>query len=118
MGKIKLKNIRIYANHGCLNEEALIGSDYIVHLEVKADLLKAAHTDALEDTVDYVQLQSIVRREMAIRAKLLEHVAKRIVDAVLKEVTLVTQVKVSVSKKNPPIGGDVSQVQVVIKGKR
>ena len=32
MAKIKLKNIKIYAYHGCLIEERKIGSDYLVNL--------------------------------------------------------------------------------------
>ena len=118
MGKIKLKNIRVYAYHGCLVEESRIGSDYIVNLEVKANLSKPAKSDALSETVDYVHLQSIVMKEMAIRSKLLEHVADRIIDSIMKEVEMVENVKVSVSKKNPPIGGDVSEVRVTMKRKR
>lgn len=118
LGKIKLKNIRVYAYHGCLVEESQIGSDYIVDLEVKTDLSKAAESDLLTDTVDYVHLQSIVTREMAERSKLLEHVAQRIIDSVLKEIKTVTKIRVSVAKKNPPIGGDVSEVRVILKGKR
>ena len=114
MGTIRLKNIKIYAFHGCLIEEGQIGSDYIVNLSVKADLKKASNTDALSDTVDYVLLQQIVREEMAMRAKLLEHVAKRIMEAVLQKVEMVTEVKVTVAKKNPPIGGDVAEVSVTM----
>ncbi len=114
MGTIRLKNIKIYAFHGCLIEEGQIGSDYIVNLSVKADLKKASNTDALSDTVDYVLLQQIVREEMAMRAKLLEHVAKRIMEAVLLKVEMVTEVKVTVAKKNPPIGGDVAEVSVTM----
>ena len=32
MGVIILENIKIYSNHGCLDEEARIGSDYLVDL--------------------------------------------------------------------------------------
>lgn len=118
MGKIKLKNIRVYAYHGCLVEESHIGSDYIVNLEVKTDLSKPSKSDALSDTVNYVHLQRIVLKEMAIRSKLLEHVADRIINSIMKEVEMVQKVKVSVSKKNPPIGGDVSEVRVTMKRKR
>ncbi len=118
MGKIKLKNIRVYAYHGCLVEESQIGSDYIVNLEVEANLSKPSKTDALSDTVDYVHLQKIVVNEMAVRSKLLEHVAERIIDSILDEVKMVDKVKVSVSKRNPPIGGDVAEVSVTIKRKR
>ncbi len=118
MSTIRLKNIKIYAFHGCLIEEGQIGSDYLVNLCVKADLHKAAETDSLKDTVDYVLLQKIVAQEMAIRSKLLEHVAKRIIDAILIEAPMVKKVWVSVSKVNPPIGGDVEQVTVTLKKSR
>ncbi|WP_347373609.1 dihydroneopterin aldolase [Aequorivita sp. Q41] len=118
MGTIQLKNIKIYAFHGCLVEEGQIGSDYLVNLAVKADLKKASTTDELEDTVDYVLLQKIVQEEMAIRAKLLEHVARRIINSILEKVEAVTTVKVSVAKINPPIGGDVAEVRVTMQQKR
>ncbi|MGY8911315.1 MAG: dihydroneopterin aldolase, partial [Flavobacteriales bacterium] len=38
MGIIKVKNIKLYAFHGCLDEEAKIGSEYRVDVKVKADL--------------------------------------------------------------------------------
>jgi dihydroneopterin aldolase len=50
---------------------------------------------------------------MAIRAKLLEVVAQRIVTRVLAEQEKVVKVKVSVSKLSPPIQGDVERVSVV-----
>lgn len=118
MSTIRLKNIKIYAFHGCLVEEGKIGSDYLVNLLVKADLKKAAKTDELKDTVDYVHLQKIVRDQMKVRSKLLEHVGQRIIDAVFSEIPLVTLVKVTVAKVNPPIGGDVAEVSVTMKSER
>ena len=83
MGTIKLQNIRTFSFHGCLEEEARIGSDYRVDLEIKTDLRKSSMSDDLKDTVDYVLLNKIVVEEMAIRSKLLEHVAQRIVTRIL-----------------------------------
>jgi dihydroneopterin aldolase len=85
---------------------------------VKADLKNASKTDELADTVDYVMLQKIVREEMAMRAKLLEHVAKRIIDSILLKIEMVDEVKVTVAKRNPPIGGDVAEVSVTLQQKR
>jgi dihydroneopterin aldolase len=118
MGTIKVENIRTYSYHGCLEEEAKIGSDYRVDISVKADLKKSSSSDQLSDTVDYVHLNLIAKQEMAIRSELLEHVAKRIIDRVLVEIPMVQKVKVAVSKINPPIGGDVEQVTVVLSEKR
>ncbi|QYJ69472.1 dihydroneopterin aldolase [Flavobacterium litorale] len=114
MGIIRLQDIRTFSYHGCLVEEAKIGSDYLVNLEVKTDLRKARHTDDLNDTVDYVHLNSIVVEEMAIRAQLLEHVAERIIKRIFEELAAVSRIKIAVSKVNPPIGGDVAAVTVQI----
>ena len=115
MGKIKLNNIRIHANHGCLHEEAIIGSDYRVDLEVQADLSRPSVSDKLSETVDYVHLNNIVKEEMAQKSYLLEHVARRILDRIFDELTTVSNAEVTVSKINPPLGGDVESVSVVLK---
>ena len=118
MGLIQVNNIRLFTNHGCLDEEAKIGSEYKVDLIVKADLEKSAKTDLLEDTVDYVHLNNIVKEEMAIRSKLLEHVAKRILKRIFSELPLVENAEVKVSKINPPIGGNVEEVVIILKENR
>lgn len=112
MGTIKLQNIRTFSFHGCLDEEAKIGSDYRVDLEIKTDLRKSSVTDELKDTVDYVHLNKIVIEEMDIRSKLLEHVAHRIITRIFKEIPSVSRIVLNVSKLNPPIGGDVEAVTI------
>jgi dihydroneopterin aldolase len=112
MGKIYLKNIRLYAFHGCMDEEEKIGSDYIVNVVVKTNLDKSSKSDQLKDTVDYVALHAIVKEEMQQRAKLLEHVADRILNRIIEEHPSVKKAKVKVSKRNPPIGGNVEEVAV------
>lgn len=118
MGTIRLKNVRIYAHHGCLDEEEIVGSDYLVQLEVTANLAPSSKSDNLQDTVDYVALNQIIKEEMAIRAKLLETVAARINKRVLDELPMVASVTVDVAKMNPPIGGDVQLVEVSLNSNR
>lgn len=115
MGTITVDNIRVYAYHGCLTEETTIGSDYLVNVKVDADLSKAAGSDQLTDTVDYVHINRIVKEEMAIASKLLEHVVKRISDRIFSEIDLAQKIEVSVAKINPPIAGDVEKVTVHLK---
>ena len=118
MGTIKVENIRVFANHGCLKEETTIGSDYRVDLVVKANLKTSAKTDNLSDTVDYVFLNKVVREEMIKPSKLLETVAKRVLDRIFKEDKTVTKATIYVSKLNPPIGGDVEMVTIKMSEKR
>lgn len=81
-------------------------------LKIKADLSKSAISDRLAETVDYVHLNHIVKEEMGIRSKLLEHAAERILVRILDELPLVDKVIVDVSKINPPIGGNVEMVTI------
>lgn len=118
MGIIKVENIRVYAFHGCLKEETKIGSDYRVDLEVKANLKASAISDKLIDTVDYVLLNRIIKEEMKVPSKLLETVAKRILNRIFKEDALVKKATVSVSKLNPPIGGDAEMVTIKMTERR
>jgi dihydroneopterin aldolase len=83
-----------------------------VNLKVKTDLSASSKSDNLADTVDYVNLHSIVKEEMDQRAKLLETVADRIINRVLKEHPDVIKASVKVAKKNPPIGGNIEEVAV------
>ncbi|WP_203256613.1 dihydroneopterin aldolase [Hyunsoonleella ulvae] len=118
MGIIKVENIRVFSYHGCLKEETKIGSDYRVDVKVKADLQKSAKTDNLDDTVDYVFLNKVIKEEMSIPSKLLETVAKRILDKIFKNDALVQKATVCISKLNPPIGGDVESVTIKMTDKR
>ena len=118
MGKIILKNIRTFSYHGCLVEESKIGSNYRVDLEIETDLSKSENSDDLSDTVDYVLLNQIVVDEMAIRANLLENVARRIIDSAMIKIPSLAYIKVAVSKLNPPIGGDVQEVTIEIEASR
>ena len=118
MGIIKVRNIQVYAYHGCLIEEGKIGSDYRVDVSVKADLQTSANSDNLKDTVDYVHINRIVKEEMVIRSKLLEHVAKRILQRIFSEILIANMATVEVSKINPPIGGNVEMVTIEMSLKR
>ncbi|TRX53798.1 dihydroneopterin aldolase [Fulvivirga sp. M361] len=106
MGKICLKGLKFKAYHGYYDEERQLGNTFEVKLTVITDFYKAAVNDDLNETVDYEKLYAIVQEEMAIPAKLLEHVVQKIADRVINECKAVTKVKVKLSKFNPPIGGE------------
>ena len=115
---IEVNGIKLHANHGCLIEEAKIGGNYVVDVTVKTDFKEASLTDELAKTVDYVDINKIVQEEMAIRSKLLEEVAKRILDRILIEIPMVKKADIAVSKLNPPIGGNVAMVTIEMSRKR
>ncbi len=114
MGKILVEGIKIYAYHGCMEEEAIVGGNYQVDICIETDLSKPSKTDNLNDTVDYVTVYEIVKKEMGIRSKLTEHVAKRIIDSLKKKFSKIKLAEVKVIKLNPPINGVAEKVSVVL----
>jgi len=113
---IEVNGIKIYAFHGCLPEEGKIGGHYVVDVSMKTDFSKAAATDTLEETIDYVVVNKIVKEEMAIRSKLIEHVGQRIVNRIKNEINNVESLRLKVIKICPPINGDVNNVAIIIEG--
>lgn len=114
---IEVNGINVYAYHGCLPEEAKIGGKYTVDISIKTDFSKAFKTDTLNDTVDYVTINSIVVEEMAIRSKLIEHVGNRISKRLKNEIEGLLSSTVKIIKHAPPIGGDVNNVAVIIENR-
>ena len=115
MTLITVEGIRLYAYHGHLPEEAKLGGHFIVNVWVTADTSEAEKTDDLNDTVDYVKIIEIVKEQMAIRSDMIEHPARRIVDAILP-IQKVKKVKVEVEKINPPIDATFDKISVITEG--
>ncbi len=115
---VKVENLKIYAFHGCMDEEKVIGSDYVINMKAVCFVGEKVFNDDITQTVDYVDLARIAKREMAVRSKLLEAVIKRIIDASFKEIDSLEELCVSVSKINPPINADVKSVSVTMSKKR
>ncbi len=114
MDRIEVEGIKLFGYHGCLDEEGKIGTDYRVNVTVWGDLSRPAQTDELNDTLDYVIINRIVKQEVGIRSKLIEHVANRILDRLLAEMPPVQKAEIKLSKLYPPINGDVESVSVVM----
>lgn len=116
ISEIHIEDMRFRAQHGCMEEEATIGGNYRVDVIISMDLSLAAETDDLEATADYCDVHRIVAAEMAIRSKLIEHVAQRILMGLRGEWPQAQQFEVKLTKISPPVGGDVAAVAVILRG--
>ncbi len=114
MQKLSIRNIEVFAFHGCLEEEAKIGSRFSVDVEVEGEFGEAMQKDELSMTVDYVKVHHIVRREMSIRSKLIEHVAFRILAHMKKEFPVVQRCTVAVTKYCPPVNGQAGDAVFMV----
>lgn len=116
MGLMEVNGIRVFAFHGCLQEETRIGGHFRVDVSVEGDLTLAETDDRLADAVDYGRVAAIVKEQMAIRANLIEHVARRILDTLHAEWEEPFFWTVRVVKERPPINGDVAEAVYTVQG--
>ena len=118
MGTILLEGMEFFAFHGCFKEEQIIGTKFIVDLQIEADTSISEDSDHLRDTIDYVGIYHCVKKEMEQKSHLLEHVAKRIMTAVHNDFPAINSIKLKIAKINPPMGGKMHQVSYKARWKK
>ena len=111
---IHLRNVRFHAFHGVMPQERRVGAYFLVNLRVGYPLEKSMQSDEVADTLNYAALYAVVREEMMTPSNLLEHVAGRIADAVIKGFPQVTSIDLELTKENPPMGADCDGAGVEI----
>ncbi|MBQ9639612.1 MAG: dihydroneopterin aldolase [Bacteroidales bacterium] len=118
MDTIFIEDMRFYACHGCFEEEQTIGTWFRADMELGVDTSKAQRSDNIDDTVNYQLVYRVVQHEMQTPSCLLEHVARRIIDSVFDGFPSVEKVKLKLTKCNPPLGGKIGGVGVLLERER
>ncbi|MCU0457358.1 MAG: dihydroneopterin aldolase [Bacteroidales bacterium] len=114
MGLIQIEGMEFYAFHGHFKEEQIVGNKFLVDLTIEADTQRPAQSDNLKDAVNYQKAYEIIKAEMGRKSYLLENIAGRIIDALYRELPGIGKATVKVSKMNPPVGGKVNSVSVIV----
>ena len=103
---VRLEKLRFRAFHGVLEQERMVGGEFVVTLCIGYPWQAAMTSDDVADTLDYAAVYRLVEREMAVPSRLLEHVAGRIVDALLRDFPLISSIDLWLTKVTPPMGAD------------
>lgn len=113
-GIINLKNLKFYAYHGCFEKEKIVGTPFVVNVQMIYDAEKASLSDNIDDTLNYQRAYELIAVEMKKSSNLLEHVAKRILDVLYKHFPNLLHAEVEVQKTAPPMGGEIGYVSLVL----
>lgn len=112
MGQIALEGLLFYAYHGYYDEEQVLGNTFQVDIYLSTNLGMAGMIDNINAAVNYETIYLLVKYEMVRKARLLETLADKIATKIKKQFPQVHQVKVKISKHNPPLGGTVKRAIV------
>ncbi len=102
---VEVNALRVYAFHGVLPQERVVGNEYEVTLHVDLEADEAVKSDELAGTISYADLVEIINDEMMEPSNLLEHVAGRIQRAVTDRWSGIRSGAVRIAKLTPPIAG-------------
>ncbi|MFC4098264.1 dihydroneopterin aldolase [Paenibacillus xanthanilyticus] len=119
MDLMSLKGMRFYGYHGVFPEENKLGQQFIVDLDLRLDLSRAAQTDDLNYTVNYAEVHA--RTKSIVEGapfKLIEALAGSIASQLLEAYTSINEVTVRVTKPHPPFDIHFDGVTVELNRKR
>ena len=111
-GIIELENMEFQSFHGCFEAERTVGNRFLVYMYIETDVEQPSRSDDVRDTINYLSVYETVREQMEQPSRILEHVCRRILDAVAARFPRIAYARVKVSKMAPPLGGNLERVSV------
>ena len=116
MDHITIDNLEVFANHGVFEEEANLGQKFLVSVKMFFDASEAGRTDDLAKSVNYADVCTDITEWMKTnRCRLIETVAERLAQRLLKNLPIVRGVEVTVKKPWAPIGLPLECVSITIR---
>ena len=116
---IHIRKATFYGYHGVRSEEQSVGGKFEADVDIYTDFTEAAENDSLAKTIDYHKVYSFMYH-LALEQKyyLIEALANKIADEMLKKFERIDKVVVRIRKNNPPLGGVVDCVEVEVEKNR
>ena len=118
MATIAIEGMQFFSYHGHFEEESVIGTKFLLDLFIHTDTSAAEKSDDLDDTVNYLEVYNVVKQQMQQKSYLIEHVARRILDAVMEHFPEITKAELKFRKLNPPLGGQMDSVSIYLETER
>jgi dihydroneopterin aldolase len=105
----------LHAYHGVMPHEGKVGQSFILDLVLDIDLVNAAKSDKLADTVSYDAVVNVVSRTFTgKRYRLVEAAAGAVADAVLQNFPRIDKVRITVRKPHAPVAAVFTDVGVTL----
>jgi dihydroneopterin aldolase len=103
-GAVSLRDIEASGHHGVTDAERAQAQPFAVDVSAEASLASLGAGDDLAATVDYAELQQLVLADIGGDSlALIESLARRIADTILRRWPQVAVADVRVRKVNPPL---------------
>ena len=111
MDHLSIKGLEIFANHGVLKEENILGQKFLIDIEIYFDLKKAAQNDDISLSVNYAEVcQKTVDFFKENTFSLIETASLKTGEMIMTSFPLIEKLDIEVKKPWAPIGFSVEYV--------
>lgn len=115
MDKIFIEDLEIFANHGVMKEENVLGQKFIVNAVLECDTREAGISDDLVKSVNYAEVCGLIEKVMKENTyKLIEAAAENTAQSILLSYDKVKKVTINLKKPWAPILMNVNAVGIEI----
>lgn len=113
-GHIDINNLHVYAHHGVMAQERVVGNDFSVSASLYFNCDAPMQYDHIAGSINYADVIDIICREMDKPANLLERVAARLHKTLTAQFPQITSGSITVAKIAPPIPVQLDSVSFTI----
>lgn len=94
---IQLNNIELYGYHGLYKEETILGNTFIINLKI--EFIPVVHKiNSIAETIDYVEVYSLVKERMQQPTPLLETIVEDIATSIFEKFSIAQKVEIEITK--------------------
>lgn len=115
---IKLEQVRLHGYHGVFEQERTVGAEFEIDIEAEISCKSCCSSDLIANTISYADIYETAKAEFDKPSDLLEHLVKRMSDAMLERWPSICSLTVKVTKLSPPIPGFCGRASVSLTSKR
>lgn len=115
MDRITISNLEVFAHHGVLKEENVLGQKFLVSAKLYTDISEAANGDDLTKSINYAETcQTIESFLKSNTYQLIETTADRLAKHLLKTYNRINSITLELKKPWAPILMSLDTVSVVV----
>ncbi len=115
MDRIRIKRLEVFAHHGAIPEENVLGQKFLISAELYCDLRRAGQTDDLGESVDYARVSRLIKKVAEENTfRLIERLAEYLAQEILLQFPMVQKVDIEVEKPWAPVLLPLETVSVAI----
>lgn len=115
MDTIHIKKLEVFARHGVLPEENILGQKFLISASLYCDTAKAGRTDSLKDSVNYAKVAALLVSSATEQVfKLIERLAWHLAKSVLIAFPAVRGIDLEIEKPWAPVMLPLQTVSVKI----